>query len=82
MDRKMADKINALNGQPLSEARKSFPNRKSGYGVVNVMTRLRLKYGEGTELTYQVLEEGTLCRIAIPILPEDAGEEGKAGNED
>ena len=38
-----------------------------------------LKYGDETELTYQVLEEGTLCRIAIPILPEDTGEEKEAG---
>ncbi len=80
MDQKMADKINTLNGQPLSEARKSFLNQKNGYGVINVMTRLRLKYGDETELTYQVLEEeGTLCRIAIPILPEDTGEKKEAG---
>ena len=80
MDQKMADKINTLNGQPLSEARKSFLNQKNGYGVINVMTRLRLKYGDETELTYQVLEEeGTLCRIAIPILPEDTGGKKEAG---
>ena len=63
----MAEKINALNGRPLSETRKLFPkNMKNGYGVSNVLTRLRLKYGEEVRLTYRAEPDGTTCRIEIP----------------
>ncbi len=63
----MAEKINALNGRPLSEARKLFPkNVKNGYGVSNVLTRLRLKYGEEVRFTYRAEPDGTTCRIEIP----------------
>ncbi len=63
----MAEKINALNGRPLSEARKLFPkNAKNGYGVSNVLTRLRLKYGEGVRFTYRAEADGTTCTIEIP----------------
>ena len=63
----MAEKINALNGRPLSEARKLFPkNAKNGYGVSNVLTRLRLKYGEEVLFTYRAEQDGTTCTIEIP----------------
>ena len=65
--REMAEKINALNGRPLSEARKLFPrNAKNGYGVRNVLTRLRLKYGEEVRFTYRAEADGTTCTIEIP----------------
>ncbi len=65
--REMAEKINALNGRPLSEARKLFPrNVKNGYGVSNVLTRLRLKYGEEVRFTYRAEADGTTCTIEIP----------------
>ena len=63
----IAEKINALNGRPLSEARKLFPkNAKNGYGVSNVLTRLRLKYGEEVRFTYRAEADGTTCMIEIP----------------
>ena len=62
----MAEKINALNEKPLSEAKKSFPNQKNGYGVVNVLTRLRLKYGDNVRYRYRAEEDGTTCIIRIP----------------
>ena len=65
--KEMAEKINALNGRPLSEARKLFPkNAKNGYGVSNVLTRLRLKYGEEILFTYRAEQDGTTCTIEIP----------------
>ena len=62
----MVEKINALNEKPLSEAKKSFPNQKNGYGVVNVLTRLRLKYGDNVRYRYRAEEDGTTCIIRIP----------------
>ena len=65
--KEMEEKINALNGRPLSEARKLFPkNAKNGYGVSNVLTRLRLKYGEEVRFTYRAEMDGTSCTIEIP----------------
>ena len=52
--------------EELSEAKKSFPNQKNGYGVVNVLTRLRLKYGDNVRYRYRAEEDGTTCIIRIP----------------
>lgn len=62
----VADRINALNELPLSEAKKCFPDKKKGYGVVNVLTRLRLKYGDGVRYLYKAETSGTTCLIKIP----------------
>lgn len=66
IDEEMVQKVNALNEKSISEAKKSFPNQKNGYGVVNVLTRLRLKYGDGVRYLYEAQEDGTLCTIQIP----------------
>lgn len=73
IEREMAEKINALNDKPLQAARECFPDKRHGYGVVNVMTRLRLKYGEDVRFSYEAEEEGTRCTICIP----DDGRENK-----
>ena len=36
------------------------------YGVINIITRLRLKYGEDVEYEYEVQEDGTKCVIRLP----------------
>lgn len=66
-------KVNALNGKAFSEIKDCFPDKQGGYGVTNVITRLRLKYGEDVQFCYEAEEEGTLCRIRIP----DDGRENK-----
>ncbi len=73
IDREMMEKINALNGQPILEAKKCFPDKEHGYGVVNVLTRLRLKYGEDVLFYYEAEENGTQCTIRIP----DDGKENR-----
>lgn len=70
IDREIADRINSLNQKPLAAAKECFPDKKNGYGVVNVLTRLRLKYGDGVSYRYYPEENGTTCVIRIP-------EEGK-----
>ena len=35
------------------EAKKCFQDKEHGYGVVNVLTRLRLKYGEDVLFYYE-----------------------------
>lgn len=43
-----------------------FKDREGGYGVSNVMARLRLKYGTDMEYYYEIQDGGTLCTIRIP----------------
>lgn len=66
MQQEIADKINALNHGTLSEVKECFPDQKSGYGIANIITRLRLKYGEGVRFEYHLEENGTTCIIWIP----------------
>lgn len=66
MEQEIADQINSLNGKALKEMKKVFPDKQHGYGIVNVMTRLRLKYGEETHFEYKVEADGTRCIIWIP----------------
>lgn len=68
-----AKKINALNGKPFIQVKGCFPGKQNGYGVTNVITRLRLKYGEDVYFGYEAEEQGTRCRIWIP----DDGKENK-----
>lgn len=66
MPKELAERINALNDKPLSEAKNCFPDKRKGYGVANVLTRLRLKYGDAVRFTYQPDADGTTCTILIP----------------
>lgn len=67
MEQETAEKINALGKLPVSEMKNSFPDKQRGYGVVNIITRLRLKYGEDVEFIYEVQKDGTECIIRLPV---------------
>lgn len=67
MDKEIAEKINDLGKVPVPEMKKAFPDKQKGYGVINIATRLRLKYGDQVEFGYEVLEEGTRCLIKLPV---------------
>ena len=62
MQEEMVKKINGMNDVPVSALKEYFPDKKHGYGVVNVLTRLRLKYGDGASFTCEADNEGTTCR--------------------
>lgn len=66
MEQSIADKINALAEVPVVELKHAFPDKKQGYGVVNIVTRLRLKYGDSVRFGYEVHQEGTTCMIQLP----------------
>ena len=66
IDTAMCQKINELVKAPLSVVRNAFPDKKRGYGVVNIITRLRLEYGDDIEFYYRQEEEGTTCHIELP----------------
>ena len=66
IQQEMADKLNALDALPVVELKHVFPDKKNGYGIVNIITRLRLKYGEGVQVRYEAMEKGTKCTIRLP----------------
>lgn len=66
MEEKMIEKLNGLSELPVSKMKDSFEEKKHGYGVVNIITRLRLKYGEDVRFFYEAEENGTKCVIQIP----------------
>ncbi len=67
MSPEMEEKLNSLMDMPVFEMRNAFPDKQHGYGVVSIITRLRLKYGDGVKFYYETDEEGTHCFICIPI---------------
>ena len=55
----------------IAEMKESFKTKKNGYGLVNVLTRLRLAY-EGHVSFYVIAkEDGTTFVIRIPRLVLD-----------
>lgn len=60
------EKINAANGKDVADIKKIFDGTSHGYGVINVLTRLRLRYGSGVRLLYRTEPDGTECTIRIP----------------
>ena len=66
IEQSMMEKINHMNQLPVSELKDCFPDKKHGYGVVNILTRLRLKYGDGAVFYCEAEADGTTCTIKIP----------------
>lgn len=66
MEEQMAEKLNGLSEIPVSKMKDSFEEKKHGYGVINIITRLRLKYGEDVRFFYESDTNGTVCVIQIP----------------
>ena len=66
MEEETVQKLNDLNESPLSKVKGCFPDKNRGYGLVNIITRLRLKYGDEVRILYHVESEGTSCVIRIP----------------
>lgn len=62
----MCNKINGLAHMPLAEMKNCFQTKKNGYGVVNIITRLRLKYMD--DIVFKVIREkdGTTFVIKVP----------------
>lgn len=66
MEQEIAERINALKDIPVSSMKDIFPDQSHGYGVVNIISRLRLRYGDSIAFFYEVEKEGTCCVIRIP----------------
>lgn len=66
MEKETLQRMNALLQAGESEWEVSSEKASGGYGIGNVVRRLKLKYGDAVTLLYRV-EEGTICRIAFAL---------------
>lgn len=66
MDEKDIKKIQTMYQCDYREIYGFFKDREGGYGISNVMGRLRLKYGTRMEYYYEVRDGGTMCVMKIP----------------
>lgn len=62
----VANKICSLNEREVTQMKGVVESKEHGYGIVNIMTRLRLKYGEEAKLLCEPVSEGTRFTIRIP----------------
>lgn len=51
---------------PLSDMKNSFQGQENGYGIVNIITRLRLMYHDDIVFCVRPEEEGTVFMIRVP----------------
>lgn len=60
------DYINQLEGRPVEEITNLFPQSEGGYGIGNVVKRLRLKYEDRTRFYFEAEDGWTICHVEIP----------------
>lgn len=66
-------KLNQLETVSMDEVDQVIQKRKGGFGICNVVKRLRLRYNEEIRFYYVAKEEGTECVIKIKLDEEVEG---------
>lgn len=66
IEEEIASKICSLNEREVTQMKGVVESKEHGYGIVNIVTRLRLKYGEEAKLLCEPVFEGTRFTIRIP----------------
>ncbi|MDO5423116.1 MAG: histidine kinase [Eubacteriales bacterium] len=72
------EKLNCLEHISMEEIDGAIQKRQGGFGVCNVVKRLRMRYGDGTRFYYVRKESGTECVIKIAEDRIQSGREEKA----
>lgn len=68
MEPEILDKLNQMQYQGMEQIKQTFPQKKGGYGISNVVCRLCLRYGNRFRILYESTEEmGTVCTIMLPV---------------
>lgn len=70
MEKEVCKQINQMQYDDLYNITYYFPQSEGGYGIANVISRLRLKYKDKIKFYFVVSEEvvvGTTCNIVIPV---------------
>lgn len=60
------ERINHLSQAPMKELEAFLPQGEGGYGISNVIKRLRLHYGEGVSFGFERSGAYTVCYVRIP----------------
>lgn len=58
--------LNQMPFQPLETITDTFPSMPGGYGIANVICRLKLRYDTAFSIVYES-QNGTTCTIALPL---------------
>lgn len=66
--------LNSLEKMSQEQLEKNAPKGEGGYGLINIVTRLKLNYGDGVRF-YYTSDETTVCTVEIPV--QMLGEEGR-----
>lgn len=71
MEEEICNKVNGLMYMSLAEMKNCFQTKKNGYGIVNIVTRLRLRYVD--DIVFRVVREkdGTTFLIKVPGQKEE-----------
>ncbi|QBE97256.1 Sensor histidine kinase YehU [Blautia producta] len=68
IDPAILEKLNQMQYQGMEQIKQTFPQKKGGYGISNVVCRLCLRYGDRFRICYESSEEkGTVCTIKLQI---------------
>lgn len=67
IDKRTLLRLNALETELFEDMEADFGDKKGGFGVVNVIKRLRLYYGTAVSLRYVSNQEGIWCTVKIPV---------------
>ena len=82
INREIMSYINGLVEKPVMEIADLFSQKQGGYGIGNVIKRLRLKYGEIVKFYFEVKDGQTICHIEIPLERRKKEDEKKEEKED
>lgn len=66
IEEERAEQINYLARMPVKELETFLPQGEGGYGISNVVKRLRLHYGEKVVFRFEREEGYTVCYVGIP----------------
>lgn len=66
MNEEMCNKINGLTQLPLREMKNCFQAKENGYGIVNIISRLRLNYMDNVVFHVIAKPDGTTFVIKVP----------------
>lgn len=74
MDKKICDRMNRLETMDLDVVNSAVTTKKGGYGISNVVRRLRLRYEGNIRFYYVVSAQRTTCIIKIKKETDEQGE--------
>ena len=73
IEEQICEKINGLTKMPLSEMKNSFQGQENGYGIVNIITRLRLMYRD--DIVFRAAREDGWTSFTVWVPARDYEED-------